>query len=138
MALRPHQSPMRPLLHWPAFGSSATIALALVLFVVVSALRVSDPNAVHAYEVLFVLPITLLALRFGLRGGLLGALLGLALVVATDYNDQDLTTLSATSYLSWAAAFLLLGTLLGVFVDHRRRLEAEIRRNFDESLDLLG
>jgi PAS domain S-box-containing protein/putative nucleotidyltransferase with HDIG domain len=129
---------MRPLHRWPTLGGRATIALALALFVAVSALRVSDPNAVHSDEVLFVLPITLLALRFGLRGGLAGALLGLALIVASDYNDQDLTTLSVMSYLSWAAAFLLLGTLLGIFVDHRRQLEAEIRRNFDESLDLLG
>jgi PAS domain S-box-containing protein len=123
---------------WPTLSRPATIAIALALFAGVFALRVTDQNAVHSQEVLFVLPITLLALRFGLRGGLAGALLGLALFVASDFNDQDLTTVSVMSYLSWTVALLLLGTLLGIFVDHRRQLEAEIERNFNESLDLLG
>jgi PAS domain S-box-containing protein len=119
-------------------GGRATIALVFALYVSISALRIDYPHPIDSIEVLFVLPITLIALRFGLRGGLAGALVGLALVVGLDYNDADVTNLSVTSYVSWGAAFLLLGTVLGLFVDHRNGLEAEIERNFDESLDLLG
>jgi PAS domain S-box-containing protein/putative nucleotidyltransferase with HDIG domain len=121
---------------WPTLGAPATIAIALALFVGVFALRATDANPVDSDEILFVVPIALLALRFGFRGGLAGALLGLAF-----FGARGLTTdveLNALGYLSCIAAFLLLGTLLGIFVDHWRRLEAEIARNFNESLDLLG
>ena len=40
--------------------------------------------------------------------------------------------------LGWLIAFVLLGTLLGRFVDHRRRLEAELSRYFESSLDILA
>ena len=45
-----------------------------MLFAGTFALRVRDPNAGNAEGILYVLPITLLALRFGMRGGLAGAL----------------------------------------------------------------
>src|ERR1017187_7788887 len=45
---------------------------------------------------------------------------------------------SRAAFLARAIAFLLLGTLLGIFVDERRRLEAKISRYYDESLDLLA
>jgi PAS domain S-box-containing protein len=122
---------------WPTLGARATIGIALALFAAVFALRASDPHVVDSDEILFVVPIALLALRFGLRGGLTAALLGLALVGAWDLFDPDVG-LAALGYLSYGAGFLLLGTLLGAFVDHRRQLEAEIARNFDASLDLLG
>jgi PAS domain S-box-containing protein len=138
MTAHPHRLAGRPPRSWPTLGRPATIALALALFVTISTLRVSDPNAVNSDEVLFVLPIALLALRFGLRGGLAGALVGLAIMVASDYNDQDLTSLSVRGYLSWTAAFLLLGTLLGMFVENRRKLEAQISRYYDASIDLLA
>lgn len=88
-------------------------------------------------EVLYVLPIVLLALRFGLGGGLSGALVGLALIGAWDWQGQDFG-LSVGGYLSWAITFLLLGVLLGAFVDHRHKLETQIAHYFDGSLDLLA
>jgi PAS domain S-box-containing protein len=137
MPANPHRPPGRRLRRWPTLGGPETIALALALFVGVFVLRESDPNAVDADEILFVVPIALLALRFGLRGGLTSGLLGFALIVTWDLLDAD-ATLSVTGYLIRGFAFVLLGTLLGTFVDHRRKLEAEVSRYYDASLDLLA
>ena len=137
MAARAYRPRIRPLRHWPTLGGPATIALALALFVGIFALRESDPNAVDADEIMFVLPIALLALRFGIRGGLAAGLLGLALIVTWDLSDQD-ASFSLMGYLNRGLAFVLLGTLLGVFVDQRRKLEAQLSHHYDGSLDLLA
>lgn len=123
--------------NWAILDGPQTVAIVLVLFAGVYVLQAKDTNPADALEVLYVVPIALLALRFGLRGGLVGALIGLALIVVWDLagGEFDVTVLGN---LGWAIAFLLLGTLLGSFVDHRRRLEAEISRYYDASIDLLA
>jgi PAS domain S-box-containing protein len=132
-----HPSPARPRRRWPELGALATIALALALFLITFVLRESDANAANADEVLFIVPIALLALRFGLRGGLPAALFALALIVTWDMLDGD-AALSVWGYAIRGIAFLLLGVLLGSFVDNRRRLEAQISRYFEDSLDMLA
>jgi len=122
---------------WPEFTGPATLASALALFAAVFALRAADTNPVHAEGVLYLVPIGLLALKFGLRGGLGGALFAIALIVLWGRFDSKVP-LSADGYLSRVVAVLLLGVLLGLFVDHRRRLEGEITRYYDASLDLLA
>lgn len=118
-------------------GAQRTILIALALFAGIYVLQSRDTNPLDAEEVLYVVPIMLLALRFGLRGGLSGAFMGLALVGVWDWQGQDFG-LSIAGYLSWAITFVLLGVLLGAFVDHRHKLESEIARYFDGSLDLLA
>jgi hypothetical protein len=62
---------------WPTIRAVAAVVLAVALFVAVAALRFSDRNVGDSEGILFIVPIGLLALRFGLRGGLAGALAGL-------------------------------------------------------------
>ena len=114
-----------------------TLGLALALFACVFALRASDPSMANGEGILLVLPIGLLALGFGLRGGLAGAALGVALVIAWDHFSRH-NQLTTAGYASRAVAFVALAALLGTFVDHRRKLEAEIVRYYDASLDLLA
>lgn len=114
-----------------------TIALAGVLFACVFGLRVSDPSLSNGEGILLVLPIGLLALGFGLRGGLIGAVLGVALVAGWDHLSNH-AQLTPEGYLSRGVAFVALAALLGTFVDHRRKLEAEIVRYYEASLDLLA
>ncbi|MGA2452564.1 MAG: HD domain-containing phosphohydrolase [Solirubrobacteraceae bacterium] len=122
--------------YWQTLDGPRTIVAALVLFVGFYVVQAQDTRPADALEVLYTLPIALLALRFGLRGGLAGALVGLALIGTYDYTAAmfDATVLGD---LCWAIAFLLLGLLLGSYVDHRRRLEADLARCFESSLDLL-
>jgi PAS domain S-box-containing protein len=140
MTARIHRPAVRTLRDWLRLGGPAsipaTIALALALFAGIFVLRDLDPSVGRANEILFMLPIALLTIRFGLRGGLAGGLLGFALIVT--WNLYDPVTVTVNGYLIPGIAFLLLGTLLGIFVDERRRLEAEISRYYDASLDLLA
>jgi len=137
MAAHPRAPQPSPRRGWPTLDAPQTIITALVLFVLVYWLQGEDTNPADALEVLYVVPIALLALRFGLRGGLAGALVALAAIATYDFAS-GVFDVSLLGNLSWALAFLLLGTLLGRFVDHRRRLEAEASRYFEESLDLLA
>lgn len=136
MTTHPVVRPERRWREWPALRAPQTLAIASALFAGVFALRQGDPNVGDADVILFVVPIALLALQFGLRGGLAGGLLALALVVVWDLSER--VTLTTLGYLSRGSAFLLLGTLLGLFVDHHRRLEGEVLRYFEESHDLLA
>jgi PAS domain S-box-containing protein len=136
MAVHRHVPHVRSLRNWPTLGARATLSLSLVLFVAIFVLRVSDSNVGDAESTLFLMPIAALALRFGLRGALAGALVACALVVA--WGGYDDVHLSVIGYLSRFTAFLVVGTLFGSFVDHRRRLEAEILRHSEASLDLLA
>jgi PAS domain S-box-containing protein len=121
---------------WPALEGPATIALAVVLFVGVFALRVGDSNVGSAEGTLYVVPIAVLALRFGLRGGLAGSVLSLALTVAWDLYRHPVVTLGG--YLSRGTAFVVLGVLLGIVVDKLRGLAAEMSRYYEVSPDLLA
>jgi PAS domain S-box-containing protein len=133
-ALRSHERLLR---RWPTLGAPATIALALALFAGIFVLRERDGTLINADEILFVVPIALLALRFGLRGGLAAGLMGTTLIVVWDSLDGD-ATLGASGYVIRGVAFVLLGALLGNFVDQRRRLEAELSRHYGASIDLLA
>jgi PAS domain S-box-containing protein len=137
MAAHPHRPPIRLPRSWPTLGAPETIALALVLFLGIVMLRENDPNVADADEMLFVVPIALLALRFGVRGGVAGALLGFGLIVTWDLFDPG-AIMTVKGYLIRGVSFLLLGTLLGSFVDQRRRLAAELLRYYDASLDMLA
>jgi PAS domain S-box-containing protein len=126
----------RRLRSWPTLGVPATLALTVALFVGVFALREADSNVSDAVGTLYVLPIAVLALRFGLRGGLAGILVSFALVAAWGlYGGQTGGTLNG--YLVRGVAFSVLGLVLGAFVDERRRLGAEISRYYEVSVDLL-
>jgi putative nucleotidyltransferase with HDIG domain len=116
-------------------GSAATLALSLTLFAAIFALRVSDTNVGDNEGILFIVPIGLLALRFGLRGGLAGALLGFALMALWDALS-DHVPLTWLGYVNRGIAFLALAVLLGTFIDRSRRLEADVRHYYDESLEL--
>ncbi len=114
----------------------ATLVLVVALFVGVFALRVSDSNVSDAIGTLYVVPIAVLALRFGLRGGLAGVVASVVLTVAWDLSASH-AAITFGGYLSRGTAFLVLGVLLGVFVEERRRLGAEISRYYEVSVDLL-
>src|SRR5258707_11103998 len=92
-----HLPHLRQVRRWPTLDGRATIALSLVLFAVVFVLRISDPNTGDGEGVLFLVPMGVLALRFGLRGAFAGAAVGFALLVAWGTLD-DSVDLALTWY----------------------------------------
>ncbi len=86
---------------------------------------------------IFVVPIVLAAIEFGVAGGLLAAVVALALVVGWDLS-RPRADLDTFEYLSRAISYLLVGGMLGRFVTVRRRLEAKIARSEQLSLDLMA
>jgi PAS domain S-box-containing protein/putative nucleotidyltransferase with HDIG domain len=121
----------------PRLGVRSTLVLVLVLYAAVFALRAGDPRVADAEAILYVIPVGVLALSFGLRGGVIGALLGCALVLAWMLTSGH-PTLSLLGYIDRALGLLLLGLLIGAAVDRRRTLEEEIALYYESSLDLLA
>ena len=117
-------------------GRRGAVLGACALFAAVFALRVSDASTLNGETLLYMVPVGVLALGFGLRGGLAGASLAFALTVGWDLGSSAVV-LSPAGYVIRALAFLAVGALVGAFVDQRHRLEAELVRYFEESLDLL-
>jgi PAS domain S-box-containing protein/putative nucleotidyltransferase with HDIG domain len=112
----------------------ATVALAVLLAAAVYCLRVVDENVADTPLLLFVVPIALCAVRFGLRGGLVAAGLGFA-VTTIGYLSGGIE-LGAVGFASQAAVLFVVGGVVGHFADQRRSLERRLRRHEELSLDL--
>ncbi len=115
---------------------SLTLLGTALLFGGIFALRVADPTVGDGETLLYVIPVGLLAVSFGLRGGVAGAAVALTLTVTWDLSSPGVA-ISAVGLFNRGLALVAVGVLVGTFVDHRRRLDAELARYFEQSLDLL-
>ncbi len=110
------------------------LCLSALLFGAILALRVAYGDTTDATLLLFVVPIALCAVEFGVRGGLAASTVAVALtlgwVVSDDYAVGPLGLATR------ATAYFVVGGVLGKFVDERRVLEEEVRRHYELSLDL--
>jgi signal transduction histidine kinase len=113
-----------------------TVAVAAVLFGGVLVLRLFYGEPADAVNLLYTLPVALLALAFGRTAGTLAGLLAVALVVVwIRIEDVDLSTVG---WISRVVPLLLLGGLLGDASDRlataseqERLLEATTQRQRD-------
>lgn len=123
-------------LPWFRARPGSVIAVAAVLYLSVFLLRVLVGGPQDATNMLYALPIALIALAFGRSAGIAAGLLGVILVAA--WVVIDAVDLSALGWASRALPMLLLGALLGdaadrlVAADARQRvLEAAAQRQRD-------
>ena len=100
-----------------------TVAVSGVLFVAIFVVRLLMGDATDGYNMLYTLPVALLATAFGRRAGILAGLLAALLVVAWAVVDH--VELSTMGWVSRFLPMLLLGGLLGDAMDRVRRGEAE-------------
>jgi glucose-6-phosphate-specific signal transduction histidine kinase len=103
-----------------------SIAVAVLLYAGIFALRMTTGNPIDATTMFFVLPIALLAVTFGRLAGVFAGLAAVGLVAV-----WALSAHAGLSPLGWATRgvpLLLLGILLGQASDRLRRSEAERRR----------
>jgi putative nucleotidyltransferase with HDIG domain len=119
----------------PMPGRRVASMAAIVAFAAVVALRIYDPNLNDGVGFLFVIPVALFALAYGLLGGLASAAMSVLAVVAV--NLAEGSPMTALGYLNRGAAVFVVGALLGWFADRRRALEAELRTHYESSLRIL-
>jgi len=123
----------------PWYRSSAPAALVVSsgLFVAVTIVHVIANGTGEAVDILYALPVALLAMSFGLRGGLIGAAIGFTLFAVVELVD-GVGDIDATGWISRAAGLFLLGALLGRATDQieagrlRAIAEAEERQRLEE------
>ncbi len=115
---------------WFRRNPALAAVVAAALFAAILVLRLAAGDAEDAYSMLYVLPVALLAVGFGLRGGLAGGLLSVGLMIIWVLARD--VTLSPSGWLSRALPVILLGALLGQASDRLLRSEAE-RRSLAEA-----
>jgi hypothetical protein len=134
--LHQHESRGGGSVPWFRARPRSVLGVAAVLFLAVFVLRLSVGGPVDAINMLYALPIALVALAFGRTAGVVAGLLGVALVGAWAMVDD--VSLSVLGWASRILPMLLLGWLLGdasdrlALADARQRvLEAAAQRHRD-------
>jgi glucose-6-phosphate-specific signal transduction histidine kinase len=123
---------------WYRSHSYAALLIAASLFAGVSVARYFSDGSGEAIDILYSLPIALLAMSFGLSGGLVGAAVGFSLFTIFELADSA-GDIDAAGWIARAAGLLLLGVLLGRATDQikagqmRTLAEQEQRRRLEET-----
>src|SRR5450631_405640 len=105
-----------PWMPWYGEHPRTAATLAILLFALVTAGHFLVDGTGEAVDILYCLPVALLAVTFGLRGGLAGACLGIGLFAVAEAIDGT-GDIDATGWLTRSAGLLLLGLLLGRATD---------------------
>lgn len=100
-----------------------SIAVAVVLYAGIFALRMTTGTPIDATTMFFVLPVALLAVTFGRVAGLLAGVVAVALVAVWAVTEQ--AGLSPVGWVTRVLPMLLLGILLGQASDRLRWSEAQ-------------
>jgi hypothetical protein len=103
-----------------------TLAVAAVLYAAILAVRLLDPHPSDAPSLLYVFPVSLVAVAFGPRAGISAGLVAVALVVVSVVVDD--VSLTAAGWASRIVPLVILGALLGDASERVRRAEAEKQR----------
>jgi diguanylate cyclase (GGDEF)-like protein len=102
-------------------SATATLVAALSLAAAIFGLRELVENANEGVTLLYVLPIALVAVRFGAWGGLIAAAIAMALFAIWEMASSDVS-ITPFGYVNRAIAFAVLGGLLGRFASERHDL----------------
>ena len=116
-----------------ALSPGIALPLACALFVAIFLLRFLTDNAADAVEVLYVLPVGLMAASLGTFAGIGSGLGGLALIAFWAVLTHPL--LDPLGWVARAAALLLLGGLLGATADSLRSNQRRFEATLDSMLD---
>jgi len=101
---------------WYRTNPRAAVLVASLLFAAVTVAHLIANGTGQAVDILYALPVALLAMSFGLRGGLIGAAIGFALFAVVELSD-GVGDIDATGWISRAAGLFLLGAVLGRATD---------------------
>jgi glucose-6-phosphate-specific signal transduction histidine kinase len=120
---------------WYRSHQRTVLIVASGLFAIVTVAHIFANGTGEAVDVLYSLPVALLAVSFGLRGGVTGAVIGLSLfaVVELTYGSGDI---DVTGWIARAAGLFLLGVLLGHATDQIQSGEQRMLAAQEERLQL--
>ena len=128
--IRQERSPNPPF----ADSSARVVAIAAGMFALILAWRFVDDDPASAITSVYVVPIALLAVTFGLRGGVAGAGVGLGLVgLWARIEDVDIP---ADGYLARGLTFVAVALVVSWQMEERHRFQAEADRWFSISDEL--
>ena len=114
------------------------LALAIAMFIAIFALRLAVHDSQYGIATLFFVPLTLIAIEFGLLAGVAAGLTALTLTQTAFALTGD--ELPVASYVSRAIGFVVVGALTGWMADRLRNAAVSLRegaRHFELSGDLL-
>jgi putative two-component system response regulator len=114
----------------------ATLTAAALAFGALYLWRTGDTVIADALVLLFVIPVAILALEFGVLGGLAGAITAIVLLAGWDASGAG--GIAPLGYLARALAFLVLGAGIGRAAELRRRLEHDLLSARDTSLHMIA
>jgi len=118
------------------FGARFALGLTAAMTVVL----VGSPFVVRGVTelpvLLFVVPVAACAVRFGLRGGLAAAFVGTAIAALWYFHERHFAG-GALDLLAHASGFVLVGGLVGSYIDRRRELEEVLSSHQELCLDLI-
>jgi PAS domain S-box-containing protein len=133
----PLPAPTRPRISAFAVSGSLAVAMTLVLAIVLSAIPFLDPTIPDVPVLLFIVPVGLCAVCFGVLGGLAASLVGVEVALVWFLQGQHfaegLLDLSVQG-----AVFVLVGALVGSIASERRELGQALAQHHELSLDLMS
>lgn len=106
------------------------LGISAVLFLIVFIARTAEDSPAIGVHLFYIIPVILLALRFGARGGILGALFAIGLFLAYTLTDGD-DSIDVATWFSPAFSVLIVGAMVGYLAgklqhsEHRFRMAAE-------------
>lgn len=111
------------------------VAVALLLFAVIFLWSSSTADVRSSPQLLYAIPISLCAIALGMSGGITAGVTATGLLLI--WNADSVTGLDPEGVVTRACAFLVLGAMLGRFVDTTRMLHERNSRYYALSRDLL-
>jgi signal transduction histidine kinase len=125
--------PALPVRRW-AERRTIVLSAAVLVFAGVCAWRVSSGDVEETIDLLFVIPVALVALELGLRAGLVAAALAIAAVGGWTLGaDADI---GAIGFLTRASSLLAVAGIAGRFADHQRAAQRRQRMLLQSGLRL--
>ena len=110
----------------PRARNVVVLAAVALAFGLVTLVRYSVDDVGDGYTLLYVLPVALAALQFGLGGGLAAATVAVILVTVWAHTED--AGYAAADYLTRALVFFVLGSLVGYETQELRRLHDDRER----------
>jgi hypothetical protein len=106
----------------PAEGRGVTLAVVAALFATIFIVRFAYGDAKDALTVLYVVPISVVAVRFGMKAGLAAA--GLAMLLLAIWVIAEDPDIGAVGLVSRAVGFVVAAGLVGFLEERMRSAQA--------------